>query len=81
MHKINIQQFRRLYAIMKEDEDVIILLLSAGVRDFIEVWKGIFLDYPIDRKTIRTLFQQHNNVDVVGWKYWTNDSGILLLNL
>ena len=83
MHKITLKQFRFLHDNFKADDDIL-KLLAAG-DDFIDVNENTFrgLDgyYKIDRDLIRIAFQQRCGLDTRSWKYYTNDSGALLLNI
>lgn len=80
MHKITLSQFRLLYSVLKEDDPVIVLCIRSG-NDFVDVWSGLFMDYPINRDTVKTIFRQHNGLDTMKWDYWTNAAGKLLTDI
>ena len=65
---------------MKENETIIDLVIMSG-NDFLDIFQGAFLGYPIDRSTIKEMFRQWRNVDTNKWQYFTNDNGAVLLNV
>jgi len=64
MKEISIKQLRDLYPICPDD-----LIIVSG-NDNLQLMKGCFGAFPIDRNTIKEMFKQWNGLDTNKWKYY-----------